>query len=66
MINSGMRSMIKEIIEGKTKTRVSVTIDLELLNKIEDYKKKNKIEKLSPTINEMLWDWIKKEEQRNK
>jgi metal-responsive CopG/Arc/MetJ family transcriptional regulator len=45
------------------KTSISLTLDSELIKKLEEYKITKKIKSLSPMINEMLWDWLKKEEK---
>lgn len=44
-----------------TKTNVSVTLDIELLEKLEKWKDKYEVPKLSPLINEVLWEWYNSE-----
>lgn len=48
----------------KPKIAVSITIDEELCKKLKEIKEKNGVVSLSPMINEMLWDWIKKQEKK--
>ena len=47
----------------KDKARVSITIDKEVLDDLQDYKKKNKIKELSPFINAVLKQWIKRKNE---
>lgn len=47
-------------LKDKEKVRVSITIDKKILTELERYKKENNIKELSPMINLMLKDWIKK------
>ncbi len=57
---------MRDKIDSKLKIRATITLDSDLLEKLESYKIKNNIKKLSPMLNEMLWEWINKEEKRNK
>lgn len=41
-----------------TKSRMNVTLDTELILRINEFKKKHNIGKLSPLVNLMLWDFI--------
>ena len=53
---------IKE--KAKPKVSVSVTIDSNLRDKLEQLKKKENIETLSPIVNALLWDWFKQQEKQ--
>lgn len=59
-----MKNNIKEKMKERKrgKTNINITIDKDLKNRLIEYKKNNKISQLSPMINEMLWDWMQKEE----
>ena len=51
-----IKNKIKERKKGKG--NVNLTLDITLLKKLQDFKKRNNIEQLSPMINEMLWSWL--------
>ena len=56
------------ILERKiddAKINISITIDKNLVNNLEEIKKKKKYRKLSPQINDLLWDWLNKEEKED-
>lgn len=54
-----MFNNLKEKIKGKKKVVCNITIDSSLKIILECLKRKEKISKLSPMINEILWDWLK-------
>ena len=47
------------------KINISITIDRNLMNNLEEIKKKKKYRKLSPQINDLLWDWLNKEDEED-
>lgn len=49
-----------ETLKSK-KVSVSITIDGELLEELKKMKDENNIKSLSPMINELLWEWVKKQ-----
>lgn len=46
------------------KVSVSITIDEELYEKLKEIKEKNFVVSLSPMINELLWEWVKKQVEK--
>jgi metal-responsive CopG/Arc/MetJ family transcriptional regulator len=48
------------------KVRVTITIDNSLFNELDKYKKDNGIKELSPMLNIILKDWIKKKKGKKK
>ena len=52
-----------ETLKSK-KVSVSITIDKELREKLKEIKEKNLIVNLSPMINELLWEWVKKQVEK--
>jgi len=52
-----------ETLKSK-KVSVSITIDKELREKLKEIKEKNLIVSLSPMINELLWEWVKKQVEK--
>ena len=42
------------------KENVSITLDKKLIKELREYKEREKIKELSPMINVILWDWMKK------
>lgn len=46
------------------KIHVTLTIDQSLFKKLKEIKEKNEVESFSPMVNKMLWDWVKKEEEK--
>ncbi len=56
-----MDNNIKNVVEKikERKISVNITLDESLLKKIEAFNKENGIQKISPTINEMVADWLK-------
>lgn len=55
-----MVNNIKERIDKKGKMAVNLTLDKSLCDLILKYKRENGIVNMSPMINEMLWDWFNK------
>jgi len=49
----------------KPKVKTSITIDQDLHEELKKIKEENEVESLSPMINEMLWSWIKSQENKN-
>lgn len=49
--------VLKELNDQKV--GVSMTLDVKLLKELNDYKWKNRIQKISPLINAILWKFIK-------
>ena len=64
-----MYTLYMENIFSKIKSRkepkvtVSMTIDKELLDKLKEIRKEAGVEKLSPVLNEVLWDWVRNQEE---
>jgi metal-responsive CopG/Arc/MetJ family transcriptional regulator len=54
-----------EDLKTKDKIKVSITLDKSLVDDLETYKKEKQIKELSPMINRMLIDWIKKNKNKN-
>ena len=52
-----------ETLKSK-KVSVSITIDKELREKLKEIKEKNFVVSLSPMINELLWEWVKKQVEK--
>ena len=46
------------------KVGVSITLDDELVEKLKEIKEENNILSLSPMINDLLWEWVKKQEEK--
>ena len=46
------------------KVAVSITLDDELIEKLKEIKEENNILSLSPMINDLLWEWVKKQEEK--
>lgn len=42
------------------KENVSITLDKKLIKELREYKDREKIKELSPMVNVILWDWMKK------
>lgn len=56
----GSSKLFESIKDKGGKVGVSITLDRQVLEDIETYKKENKISSLSPTINIILKDWLKR------
>jgi len=48
------------------KEQVNLTLDKTLVEKLKKLKEKLKVTTLSPFINEILWDWVNKQEENKK
>ena len=59
---------IKQAINKRKrqKERINITIDKTLKEALDNYKSKMDIDQLSPLINEVLWDWLNKQEEEEK
>ena len=53
-------------LKKDNKEKVSITLDKDLIKELEEYKTMNDIKELSPLINAMLKDWIKKKREKKK
>lgn len=58
-----LNSIWEKISQEQKKVSIHLTIDEALLNKIKSFQKKFNIKQLSPTVNELLWDSVRRHEQ---
>ena len=63
-----MENNIKNKIEERKrrKINVNITLDEDLIKALRQYKERHMITQLSPMINEMLWEFIKKDTLLNR
>jgi len=54
---------ILDIVNDR-KENITFTLDISIVKKLKELRKKKKLKKISPLINELLKQWIKEQEEK--